>query len=119
MSVKIAHFSDVVATGYLQHRGNSRWRGNAVQVGGRVWNLIAKLRDAKMDGARVDHPPKFFGCYLECGPGEVEEGDDKSDYHLYASLSLLTKPPLAERGADSDGRTAREEDEGDRLLPFC
>jgi hypothetical protein len=63
LSLKIAHFPDIVAAGYLEKNG---WLSDGVC--GCRWKLYVKLLAAEKKLARKDHPPKYLGVYLRCLP---------------------------------------------------
>jgi hypothetical protein len=63
LSLKIAHFPDCVAAGYLQKK-KKEWFSDGIQMCGRLWKLSIKLLCAQDKLARRGHPPKYLGCYL-------------------------------------------------------
>jgi hypothetical protein len=67
LSVKIDHFPDVVAKGYL---AKNNWYGDAVQVCGRRWRLKVHLIgvDLLCPWAQKGNPPKHMDCCLEMLP---------------------------------------------------
>jgi hypothetical protein len=65
LSVKIAHFPDVLAKGYLD---KNQFRGAPVQVCGRRWRLRLDLMGNVLQLTQNDLPPKYIDCSLALLP---------------------------------------------------
>jgi hypothetical protein len=62
LALKIAHFPDCVAAGYLEKKNT--WASSYFVCGGGIWNLSINLRDAEGQLAHKVQPPKHLGVYL-------------------------------------------------------
>jgi hypothetical protein len=82
LSLKIAHFPDIVAVRYLEEK--YIWVSDKLQVCGCFWRLLVQLRDAEKKLAQKDHLPKYLGVYLD----KVDGRNFIISIILYYTLSI-------------------------------